>query len=230
MRIAQISDSHISDHIPARLDDLKDAVDAVNHSAPDLVIHTGDVAHDAHDSEYRAAFEIMESLQAPYFVIPGNRDRRQPLISVFGERLQTNHGYIQYVLDDYPVRIVLLDTVSTDSNKGALCEVRLDHAIAALAHPDPRPCVVFMHHTPYDVAEIPDPFQFEDRAVVAQLTSAFQRCTALQAVYCGHVHRNVQSTIGSLPVSAISCMARDLRKGELSAEDRSRAMFRVLEL
>lgn len=229
MRIAHFSDSHISIHHPARLDDLRRTVDGVNACQPDLVIHTGDVAHDARKEEYQQAYEVLESLRAPYFVIPGNRDQRDALVSVFNDRLKTNGEYIQYTLEDFAIRILLLDTVSTGSNKGQLCGKRLEHAIAVLEQDDPRPLLVFMHHTPFDVNEIPDPFQFEDRAAVEKLTTAFRHCRNLKAVYCGHVHRNVQSTIGELAVSAISCMACDLRKGELSAEDKIRPMYRILE-
>ena len=230
MRIAQISDSHISIHHPERLNDLRRTVEAVNASEPDLVIHTGDVAHDAHEQEYLQALEVLELLHAPYFVIPGNRDVREVLQRVFEKRLQITGNYIQYTLEDYLVRILLLDTVSTNSNKGQLCDERLDHAISVLEDSDPRPLLVFMHHTPFDVMEIPEPFQFEDRTAVDQLTAAFGRSTNLQAVYCGHVHRNVASTLDNLPVSAISCMACDLRKGQLSPEDKSRPMYRILKV
>ncbi|MEM7259074.1 MAG: metallophosphoesterase [Pseudomonadota bacterium] len=230
MRIAQISDSHISQQHPQRLADLQSAVDAVNERAPDLVLHTGDVAHDATDTEYRQAFEIMASLNAPYFVIPGNRDKREPLGAVFGEHLQYHEGYVQYTIDSYPCRILMLDTVSQNSNKGQLCSTRLEHAISVLNSDDTRPLLVFMHHTPYDVSEIPEPFQFESREAVEQLAAAFVACNTLKAVYCGHVHRNVQSTIGHLPVSAISCMARDLRKGQLSDDDKTRPMYRIIDV
>lgn len=229
MRIAQISDSHISEHHPQRLDDLQRAVAAVNDCAPELVLHTGDVAHDAADHEYRQAHEILETLQAPYFVIPGNRDKRKPLSQVFGKHLHTHEGFIQYTLEDFPCRLLLLDTVSTESNKGQLCRIRLDHALGVLRSDDPRPLAVFMHHTPYDVMEIPEPFQFEDREAVDQLTAAFVQCDNLQGVYCGHVHRNVQSTIEHVPVSAISCMACDLRKGQLSDHDKTRPMYRIID-
>ncbi len=229
MRIAHFSDSHISIQHPARLDDLRRAVDEVNASQPDLVIHTGDITHDAHVQEYQQAHAILESLHVPYFVIPGNRDQRAVLLPVFKKRLSTTGEYIQYTLEDFAVRILLLDTVSTASNKGQLCVERLAHAIAVLEQEDPRPLLVFMHHTPFDVMEIPDPFQFEDRAAVEKLTAAFGRCRNLRAIYCGHVHRNVQATIGHLPVSAITCMACDLRKGQLSEEDKTRPMYRILE-
>lgn len=230
MRIAHISDSHISLEHPGRLNDLKSTVDAVNARAPDLVIHTGDVSHNAHDDEYQVAGEVMEDLRAPYYVIPGNKDERVPMVQVFTDHLKTTDGFIQYTLEDFPVRIIMLDTVSADSNKGRICTQRLEYATRELERNDPRPSLVFMHHTPFDVVEIPDPFQFEERNPVEQLTAAFQHCKSLQAVYCGHVHRNIRSTIGRLPVSAISCMACDLRKGQLSKYDQTRPMYQILEV
>jgi 3',5'-cyclic AMP phosphodiesterase CpdA len=230
MRIIQISDSHISLDTPQRLNDLQRCVAAVNEQAPDLVIHTGDVAHDAKPEEYQQARDALDQLQAPWFVMPGNRDVRSQLIDSFSDRLQTRDGYIQYTLDNYPVRLLLIDTVSTDSNKGALCEKRMQHIEQVFDDTGSKPLLVFMHHTPFEVTEIPDPFQFEDWSLVERLLNVFNQSTALQAVYCGHVHRNVVATVNGLPVSAITCMACDLRKGQISEHERQRPMYKIIDV
>ena len=230
MRIIQISDSHISLDTPQRFHDLRCCVAVVNEQAPDLVIHTGDVAHDAKPEEYQQARDALDQLQAPWFVIPGNRDVRSQLIDSFSDRLQTREGYIQYTLDDYPVRLLLIDTVSTVSNKGALCEKRMQHIEQVLDETCSKPLLVFMHHTPYEVPEIPDPFQFEDWSVVERLMRGFNQNPALQAVYCGHVHRNVATTVNGLPIAAITCMACDLRKGEISAQERQQPMYKIIDV
>lgn len=230
MRIAHISDCHISIAHPQRLDDLQKCVAAVNRERPDVVIHTGDVAHDALPQEYQQARDALEQLKVPYFVIPGNRDKRGELISVFGHRLQTHEGFVQYAINDYPVALVLLDTVSDQSNKGRFCADRLACARDLLMQTDDKPSLVFMHHTPYDVVEIPDPFQFEQREEVDALIQVFTQTASLKAVYCGHVHRNVKAEDTPLPVSAISCMACDLRKGQLSEYDRTRPMYNIIEM
>ena len=230
MRIIQISDSHISLDTPQRLDDLKRCISEVNKQSPDLVIHTGDVAHDAKAEEYQLARDALENLRAPYYVMPGNRDKREALVQVFADRLGQYEGYIQYTLEDYPVRMLMIDTVSTESNKGRLCATRLRHIKETLETVDSRPLLVFMHHTPFEVTEIPDPFQFEEWSEVERLIEMFGQCEALQAVYCGHVHRNVGTVVGDLPVTAITCMACDLRKGQISQEERQRPVYKTIEL
>ncbi len=229
MRIIQISDSHISLKTPQRLDDLKRCVEAVNAQSPDLVVHTGDIAHDANAQEYQQARSALDELSAPYFVMPGNRDNRSELVAVFSDRLVMLQEFIQYSLEDYPVRMLMIDTVSTQSNKGRLCNTRLQHIKASLEAGDSRPLIVFMHHTPFEVTEIPDPFQFEDWSEVETLTGMFAQCEALRAVYCGHVHRNVGAELKGLPVTAITCMACDLRKGQITDEERQRPEYKVID-
>ena len=46
---------------------------------PDVVIHGGDIAHDGKLEEYRAAHDILKTLEAPLFVMPGNKDKRGPM-------------------------------------------------------------------------------------------------------------------------------------------------------
>ena len=81
MRIAQISDTHIAVADPAagsRLSDLRRTVDAINRMspAPDVVLHTGDVVHDATAEDYAAARLALSRLTAPLLATVGNRDRR----------------------------------------------------------------------------------------------------------------------------------------------------------
>ncbi len=229
MRIIQISDSHISTDTPQRLADLERCVTAVNEQGPDLVIHTGDIAHDASVEEYRLARDVLEQLQAPWYVMPGNRDDRNRLVETFHDKLSMHEGFIQYTLDEYPVRLLLIDTLSTMSNKGALCEVRMQHIQQVFSDNGSTPLMVFMHHTPFEVTEIPDPFQFEDWSAVEQLLEIFAGCKELRAVYCGHVHRNVATRINNLPISAITCMACDLRKGKILDEERQRPSYKVID-
>lgn len=233
MRIIQITDSHISVDNPKRSVDLDKCIQAVNAviPQPDLVVHTGDIAHDGLADEYNVARGVLDKLSAPYVVLPGNRDNRETLMREFAENttVDSDGKFVQYSVEDYPVRMVFIDTVS-QASKGALCAERLAHVDAMLAADTAKPVIIFMHHTPFEATEIPDPFQFEDWSDVEKLLAIFKNYPQIQAVYCGHIHRNVEAHIGALPVSALSCMACDLRKGKLSAVDAERPMFKVIDL
>jgi len=207
MRIIQISDSHIAHDIPQRLQDLEDCVAAVNQEAPDLVIHTGDITHNGLPDEYSAARQRLEKLHASYFVLNGNKDVRSNLRDTFGHHAYLTQStapdeFIQYSLEQYPWQLIMIDTVRESRSKGELCKKRLEH-LATMLEADPgKPA----------------------------FGSLLSRYSNVVSIYCGHVHRNVNGAINDVPVHVLSCMATDLRKGKLSDEDKTRPMYRVIDL
>lgn len=218
MRIVQISDTHISREHQSRTADLKRCIEAINalDPQPDIVVHTGDVAHDGHPDEYGIARKLLDKLSVPYFVLPGNRDNRQELIRTFqdGRHIRAGMDFVQYSVESFEARLVFLDTASRKSNKGRFCQDRLAHAERLLSGETTRPTLVFLHHPPFEVGTIPDPFQFESWAEVEALEALLAKHDGVRRVICGHVHRNVEGTVGSVPAIAISCTAVDLRKGD----------------
>jgi 3',5'-cyclic AMP phosphodiesterase CpdA len=229
MRIVQISDTHISRDHPARANELAACIQFINRMdpAPDVVVHTGDVAHDGLAEEYAIARRLLGDLTAPCFVIPGNRDNRLELIKAFadGQHIRSGMEFIQYSIERPDVRLICIDTVSTTSNKGRLCEARLAHAERMLSADASRPSLLFLHHPPFQIGTIPDPFQYEDWTAVDAFGALLARHRQVRAVICGHVHRNVQASIGSVSASTVSCVAPDLRKGKASGPRHELAIF-----
>ena len=75
--------------------------------APDCVLATGDLADCGLPAEYREIDAMLASLPMPTFVIPGNHDRRDVMRESLGDRhpyLHQHADFLQYVIDDYPVR------------------------------------------------------------------------------------------------------------------------------
>ncbi|MDR1516725.1 MAG: PQQ-binding-like beta-propeller repeat protein [Dysgonamonadaceae bacterium] len=72
-KFALITDTHVSN--PANNEDLRRAVADIN-AQPDIdfVIHSGDVSEFGSDEELKTAKSILDSLQKPLYVIPGNHD------------------------------------------------------------------------------------------------------------------------------------------------------------
>jgi len=56
------------------------------------------------------------------------------------------------------------------------------------------------------------------------------RFSNIHGIYCGHVHRFMKGEIAGLNASAISCLAGDLRKGEVSDAQRKLPVFKELAL
>ncbi len=234
LQIVQISDTHISLDAPQRANDLANCIHAINElqTQPDLVIHTGDIANRGTSEEYHSAQQLLSQLHAPYYVIPGNRDRRAELTDTLNRACyqQSEQGRIQYSIEQYPVRLLMVDTLNEQSHKGQLCTERLAHLEAMLLADTNTPTVLFLHHPPYKAVGIPDPFQYDDWNDVEKLSTLLSRFNNIRGMYCGHVHRFIDGIIGGVKASAISCLAGDLRKGEVSDAERKLPIFKVLTL
>ena len=91
MLIAQISDTHIlaksSDEAVGvdRAENLQQCVAGINRQGVDVVVHTGDMVHHGAAEQYSHLREILDGLEAPLYVIPGNRDRHDALRAAFDD-------------------------------------------------------------------------------------------------------------------------------------------------
>ena len=176
MIIAQISDSHIdpeSDKLENRLRDLRYVVDDINglDPAPDLVIHTGDVVHNGSQEKYDLAANIFRNFQMPLYICPGNRDDRTLIAKNFliGRNIAPDSKFLQHSIDDYPVRLIALDTLCATTNMGDYCKERADALSLALAEEPQKPTALFMHHPPFEIVGSKYPFQFENWDTVEHL-------------------------------------------------------------
>lgn len=155
---------------------------------PDLVLLTGDLVEAGRPEQYRNFADLMQRLPAPVFAIPGNHDARDAMRAVLNGLVPTSDSkFIQYVIEDHPVRVIMLDTLVPGSDYGELCERRLSFLQDALAQAPERPTIVAMHHPPLatgiehmDRIGLRDPERFA--SVIAQHRQ-------VQRIVCGHVHR-----------------------------------------
>ncbi len=220
MLIAHISDSHISIGGPTdddRLATLQACVDDINRLTPqpEAVVHTGDIVQNGTNEEYGRAASILKQLDAPLLVVPGNKDNRAGMRAALADSCGPTGcaPFIQFAHDFNNVRLILLDSKSQASNKGALCEGRLAHAARMLEECD-KCAVVFMHHPPFEVPSAPDPFQFESRAQAGKLLDLCRGCAQPVTLITGHIHRPYSARLDRLCVHTSTALAIDLRKGQ----------------
>ena len=219
MLIAQISDTHIlarsSEQAASasRAEALRRCIADINRQGVDVVVHTGDTVHNGTADEYAYLREILADLDAPLFLIPGNRDRRDALRDALDHLsyLPRNGDHLHYVIEDYPVRLVAMDSVAEGERKGAFCARRLAWLEETLARAPDKPTILFIHHPPFDIARrfvggYRHPQEAEDLAAVVN------RHPQVEQLLCGHVHFLHREPWGGTTAATMPSVAVDLRK------------------
>ena len=237
MLIAQISDTHIAlgeADTDRRAADLERTLADINalEPAPDVIIHTGDVVHGGRREDYAAAASLLATAHAPVYVAPGNRDDRDNLRQSLSRwvRAEPGSGFLDYAIEDFPVRLIAVDSLSGASNKGDFSPERARRLTALIEAEPQRPAAVFMHHPPFVVSVGPDPLNFITPEAMAILQGALERSGRVVAVFCGHVHRSTWGRIGNIPVMVAPCTATTLRKGDFPPQMQSRPVYHLHRL
>jgi len=223
MIIAQISDTHIlapESNDPAktvRADAVQRVINDINTlpKLPDAVIHTGDLAQNQTRAEYRYLLSLLSDLKMPFYVIPGNRDNRDLLVEIFPnvKKIDIDDPFIHYCVEDHDLRLIALDSLGFNSFKGNYSKARLNALRETLDQNTTQPTVLFMHHPPFDVADAPDPFQYETRDAVYALSNVLSNYPNIVRIFCGHAHRAWLTKLADIPASTMPSTAPDLRKG-----------------
>lgn len=215
MIIAQITDTHIKvegslafgrvDATPFLARCLA-AIDALD-PAPDLVLHTGDLVERRTPEEYERFRRLTAGLRLPFFAIPGNHDARQPMRAAYHDApwMPAEGDFLHYTIEDWPVRILMLDSIIPGKGGGELCEARLDWLEARLAEQPTRPTVVALHHPPFrtGIAQI-DRDGFGN---AARFDALLRRFDNVERLICGHVHRAITTRFGGTIASAAPATA-----------------------
>ncbi len=234
MIVAQISDTHIAHREPdaaRRASDLARTIADIETLDPpaDVVIHTGDVVHGGHPEDYACAASLLRQARAPVYLAPGNRDDRENLRDAFRQWGCPASGprFIDYAIDDFPVRLIAVDTLSSSSNKGDFCAERAARLIDLIDTEAAKPVAVFMHHPPFVVTVGPDPLNFVTPQALTRLQQTLQHSGRVTAVFCGHVHRSTSGRIGRITAMVAPCTATTLRKGDFPARLCARPVYHV---
>ena len=234
MIIAQISDTHITLDTPeaaSRIRDLALTVADINalDPAPDVIIHTGDIVHSGRQHEYALAVAALAKARAPLYVVAGNKDNRANLRAAFAacRYLCADSEFIDYAIDDFPVRLIAVDTLNSASNKGDFCRERVRRLTHLIDAETTKPIVAFTHHPPFEVMVGPDRLHFETTEKMARLRQALQHSGRVVAVFSGHVHRAAAGYVGRIPATVVPCVATTLRYGEYPPHMKRRPVYQV---
>lgn len=172
---------------------------------PDAVVISGDIVNCGYPQEYQVARNILQMLDYPIYVIPGNHDDKRnflnamrPLCPLLGDDAEN----MRYAVDDFPVRLLFIDTSLAGQAKGRLTPATLEWLEQELTRHPARESAVFMHHPPLPLGSAQmDPIACENGQELLRLIDRFPQLTR---VFCGHNHRLIftqyrQAVIATVP-------------------------------
>jgi Icc protein len=204
--LAQLSDLHIGasekgvDPVP-HLEAVVDAIRALPNQV-DAVLVSGDLTHDGGRPEFELARGLLERLEVPLYVFPGNHDDRALLREAFD--LPGEGGEpVNYSVDVGELRLVVFDSNVPGQDPGRYDSRQLRWLDSELrAQPD-RPTLLAMHHPPLatGVREW-DGINLEprQREALAEVVAGHPQ---LRAVVGGHLHRIAASALAGCPVLSV---------------------------
>jgi 3',5'-cyclic AMP phosphodiesterase CpdA len=178
---------------------------------PDVVIITGDLTECGLETEYaNLAAMLGRTLSMPVYVIPGNHDRRDNFRKTLAHLpgVTSDLHFVQYTVEDYPVRLVMLDTLVPGASHGELSGGQLEWLDQTLAAQPAKPTLIGMHHPPFvtgiphmDKIALLKPDLF--RAVIA-------RHRQVERIVCGHHHRPIVGQCAHAIVSVSPSVAHQV--------------------
>jgi 3',5'-cyclic AMP phosphodiesterase CpdA len=119
----------------------------------------------------------------------GNHDSRGPFFSLFPQVPEAS-GFVQYAIEDHPLRVLMLDTLEVGRHGGGFCESRAAWLEERLSEQPERPTLLALHHPPLPtglswMTENPNSLWVERlRGIVAAHGN-------IVGMIAGHLHRPV---------------------------------------
>ncbi len=187
---------------------------------PDAVVITGDLTECGLPEEYAVLVDLLRLLPMPVFVIPGNHDRRENLRAALA--LPGDASHVHYAIDNFPLRLVMLDTVVPGAGHGELGPDGLAFLDRALAAKPRKPTVVAMHHPPFvcGIAQM-DRINLRDTPAFTEVIS---RHPQVKRIICGHHHRPITAPVAHAVASIAPSVAHQV---ELSLLPDAPAEFKL---
>ncbi|MBE7195370.1 MAG: metallophosphoesterase [Gordonia polyisoprenivorans] len=201
MKIVQISDTHLTAAGGPTEDAFRLLSRHLNDEVrPDLVVHSGDIqVLDPDDAADRAhSRELLELIDAPLLVIPGNHDVGMPGMNAWAGISVTDQRVGAHVAAFGPDHwrhdadeAVLLGINSELLGSGLQLEADqwrwLEQTFGDL--PEGRPVLLFLHKPLWSVTDEPVDHQVDVGPVARDRLLGLVDGVDLRAVGCGHLHR-----------------------------------------
>lgn len=197
--LAQISDLHIrTDDDGVSVRQLRAAMAQAQDYRAEALLLTGDLSNDERSEEYAALAEALTDAPAPVYVLPGNHDDRQHIRAVLGARYLPQHGPLSYTIEDFPLRVVMVDQIVPGETYGEFTSAQAEWLEAALSAAPQRPTIVALHHPPFPTHDILfDTIALRRQDLFAQVIARHRQVIR---IVCGHHHRTIVGQVAHAPI------------------------------
>ncbi|MBD1557792.1 phosphodiesterase [Vibrio sp. S9_S30] len=216
-RILQITDLHLAAR-PNKVSNVlntheifENAIKKIQRDLPmlgeiDAVLVTGDISDKGDLASYEVFKAIIDQLQLPYFVIPGNHDKREPLRQCFRQHQYLPHsGELNWVHSLRDFTLIGLDSTIPDRGEGELSKDTLAFLSDALHRQPDKPALVALHHPPF-MSGIPfmDNIRLGNSDCLARI---IEQSNQDIRIVCGHLHNSIVCNVGGATVISSPAIA-----------------------
>ena len=192
--IVQVTDPHLCKEEDAELLGMntRSSLDAVlqlidqNHSDPDLVLATGDIAQDGSIEAYRCFMEKMGAFDSPVHWFSGNHDDRDAmrLVTVTGDKRA-----LEKVVRVGSWQLIFLDSLLEGKVYGYLEESELAVLNEALSERPDLHSIICFHHHPVDIDSVwLDNIGLKNRDQLLEIVDRYENVRCLM---WGHIHQEI---------------------------------------
>jgi Icc protein len=170
------------------------------HADADLVVVTGDLAHNGEPAAYQVLRDALSAFPLPTRLLIGNHDSRVNFHACFPDAPSDEGGFVQSAIDTPVGRLVFLDTNEPGTHEGRYCARRRHWLARQCDGAEGRPIYLFMHHPmgriryrPMDDLGLAERDAFRDAL----------RGRDVRHIFAGHVHRPISGSWGGIPFSTL---------------------------
>jgi len=194
MLIAQLTDLHVGFDLenPNELNfrRVASAIDYVKSLSvtPNRLVLSGDLTDHGDVASYQRLKGLIDGCSFPVSLCVGNHDDRAAMKKVFPD-LPVEDGFVQYVIDEPEVRIIVLDTLDPGHHGGAFCRRRAGWLRARLVEAPHKPVLIVLHHPPIETG-IPWMTAHATEPWVVMLDKAIGHRPNVTMI-AGHIHRSI---------------------------------------
>ena len=215
--LVQITDTHVVERgtlLYGQADTARHLAETVSEinamrPLPDGVLITGDLVEHPGPTTYSHFRDLIEPLRMPVFLMPGNHDNPEIMQNYFCDTpmFPAEPPHFQYVIDDFPFRVLMLNSHFDNSELPHFGPRRLRWLEGVLEESD-RPTLVAIHHPPMKTGigfiDMVGPDWYRG------LGEVLARHPQVLKIICGHGHLDLQGRLGAVPVQMVGSIAHQL--------------------